>query len=113
MGDPSDVQLVKKLPILRGKTGILCLNDSTAAVVMSTLKQIGIIVSKHVLVAGFDDMKYGKVLQPTLTTYRQPLKEIVSISHDMMVNKIQTAHTFGADVNLLGEIIARESTRFD
>ncbi|MGC3947794.1 MAG: GntR family transcriptional regulator [Chryseolinea sp.] len=112
MGEPSDAVLVKKLPIIRGKTGILCLNDSTAAVIMSTLKQIGTVVMKHVIVAGFDDMKYGKVLQPALTTYRQPLKEIVAISHDMMVNKIQTAHEFGADVSLLGEVIARESTRF-
>jgi len=79
---------------------------------MSTLKQIGMIVGKHVLVAGFDDMKYGKVLQPELTSYRQPLKEIVAMSHDMMVNKIETAHSFGADVSLLGEVIARESTRF-
>ncbi len=41
-------------------------------------------------------MKYGKVLQPALTS-SSALKEIVAISRDMMINKIETAHAFGAD----------------
>lgn len=109
-GDPSDTQLIKQMKITTGKTGILCANDSTAAVMMSTLNRLGIIVSQDVLVAGFDDMKYGKVLQPSLTTYRQPLLEIVNSSYDMMVN--MTNKTLAADITLCGELVARESTRF-
>lgn len=109
-GEPSDVQLIRQIKILPGKTGILCANDSTAAVIMSTLKQIDIIVSEHVLVAGYDDMKYGKVLQPSLTTYRQPLLEIVHFAYDMMVNIINK--TLATDISLNGSLVARESSRF-
>jgi len=68
--------------------------------------------AKDVLIAGYDDMKYAKVLQPTLTTYRQPLLEIASMSYEMMLNRISTPHSMGADINLTGELIARESTKF-
>jgi DNA-binding LacI/PurR family transcriptional regulator len=78
---------------------------------MSTLKQIDVIVSKDVLVAGFDDMKYGKVLQPSLTTYRQPLPEIVTFAYDMMVNIINK--TLATDISLNGVLVPRESTVFE
>jgi len=109
-GEPSDVQLIKPLKIVPGKTGILCANDSTAAVIMSVLKQLGIKVPKDVLIAGFDDMKYGKVLQPSLTTYRQPLRDIVNFAYDMMVN--HTNKRLATDISLNGEVVARESTVF-
>lgn len=109
-GEPSDVQLIRQMKIVPGKTGILCANDSTAAVIMSTLKQIDVIVSSHVLVAGYDDMKYGKVLQPSLTTYRQPLLEIVNLAYDIMVSIPNKALT--TDISLNGQLVVRESTRF-
>jgi GntR family transcriptional regulator, arabinose operon transcriptional repressor len=109
-GEPSDIQLIKPLKIIPGKTGILCANDSTAAIVMSMLKQIDVIVPKDVLIAGFDDMKYGKVLQPSLTTYRQPLRQIVNFAYDMMVNI--NNKSLATDITLNGELVARESTVF-
>ena len=83
---------------------------TTAAVIMSVLKQIDIRVPKDVLIAGFDDMKYGKVLQPSLTTYRQPLRDIVNFAYDMMVN--HTTKSLATDISLSGEVVARESTVF-
>lgn len=109
-GEPSDVHLIKQLKIVPGKTGILCANDSTAAVIMSTLKQIDVIVSKDVLVAGFDDMKYGKVLQPSLSTYRQPLLEIVTFAYDVMVNTVNKQLPIGIRLN--GVVVPRDSTIF-
>ncbi|PSR53539.1 hypothetical protein AHMF7605_08375 [Adhaeribacter arboris] len=112
VGDPSDTHLVGRMKIVPGKTGVLCANDSTAAVIMSSFKQTGTVVSKQVLVAGYDDMKYGKVLQPTLTTYQQPLFEIVTSSYEMMLSRLSSQHSVAADINLTGELIVRESTQF-
>ncbi|QHT70638.1 substrate-binding domain-containing protein [Rhodocytophaga rosea] len=112
VGEPADLNFVRKMKIVPKKTGVLCANDSTAAVIMSSFKQIGILVSRHVLVAGYDDMKYGKVLQPSLTTYQQPLFEIVTISYEMMLNRLVTQHSIAANISLTGELIARESTKF-
>ena len=112
VGDPADTNLVGRLKIVPGKTGVLCANDSTAAVIMASLKQTGTVVSKHVLVAGYDDMKYGKVLQPSLTTYQQPLLEIVTISYETMLSRLLSQPAVAADIRLTGELIARESTKF-
>ncbi|RDC62658.1 GntR family transcriptional regulator [Adhaeribacter pallidiroseus] len=112
VGDPGDTHLMSRLKIIPGKTGVLCANDSTAAVVMASLKQTGSLVTKDVLVAGYDDMKYGKVLEPSLTTFQQPLFEIVTSSYEMMLSRLLHQHLVAADVNLTGALIARESTKF-
>ena len=112
VGEPSDLATVKKIRITSGKTGIICANDSTAAVMMGTLNQLGIRVAKDVLVSGYDDMKYAKVLHLSLTTFRQPLFDIVTNSYDLMLNRIESPASIGADLTLLGELVPRESTRF-
>lgn len=108
----SDSDFINALRSIPKDSGILCGNDSTAAVVMSTLKEIGIVVSKDVIVAGFDDMKYGKLLQPSLTTFRQPLKEIAYASYELMMNSILKGNTSVMDLNFYGELIERESSKF-
>lgn len=111
-GEPSDIGLVRKIKIVNKKTGILCANDSTAAVLMSTLHKLGIVVAGDVLIAGFDDMKYAKHLQVPLTTYKQPLMDIamtcINAIFDKLLNPLQATCTY----NLEGKIIVRDSTRF-
>ena len=41
-GEPSDLNLVKRISITPGKTGILCANDTTAAILMSSLHKLRI-----------------------------------------------------------------------
>ena len=112
VGEPSDLDLVRKIKIIPKKTGILCANDSTAAVLMSSMNKLGIIVSLEILIAGFDDMKYGKNLQVPLTTYRQPIIDIVRISYDIMLSRILNPNQTAANINLIGKLISRESTIF-
>lgn len=111
-GNASGSEFINALRSIPEGSGILCGNDSTAAVVMSTLKETGIVVSKDVIVAGFDDMKYGKLLQPSLTTFRQPLKEIACASYELMMNYILKSNTGVLDLNFYGELIERESSKF-
>jgi GntR family transcriptional regulator of arabinose operon len=112
IGEPSDNELVSKIRIISKKTGILCANDSTAAVLMSALSKLGKIVQMDLLMAGFDDMKYSKLLQVPLTTYRQPLMDIVRNSYLMMLRRIANPNLVSVNVNLTGKLILRESTHF-
>jgi GntR family transcriptional regulator of arabinose operon len=111
-GDPSDFDLVKKIKILSGKTGIVCANDSTAAVLMSTLVKSGVRVAEEFLIAGFDDMKYAKNLHVPLTSYRQPLVDIVKLSYEMMLSRIANPNKAAVNISLSGKLIIRESTKF-
>jgi GntR family transcriptional regulator, arabinose operon transcriptional repressor len=111
-GEPSDGELVKKIRIIPKKTGILCCNDSTAAVLMSSLARQGSIISVDLLIAGFDDMKYAKHLQVPLTSCRQPLPDIVRNSYEMILKRIANPNQAPVNIHLTGKLIMRESTRF-
>jgi LacI family transcriptional regulator len=112
IAEPDHFEVVKKIPVEKGKTGILCANDSTAAVLMSTLSDVGFKVSTDLLIVGFDDMKYSINLQVPLTTYRQPCKDIGRMSIDMMYNRLENPDQPPVTVCLSGELIARDSSRF-
>ena len=101
IGEPSDNELVSRIRIISKKTGILCAHDSTAAVLMSAFSKLGKIVSADLLIAGFDDMKYAKLLQVPLTTYRQPLMDIVRNSFLMMLRRIANPNQAAVNLNLI------------
>ncbi len=111
-GEPSDCDLVDKIKIVPKKTGILCANDSTAAILMSRLSKSGNRIGIDTLIAGFDDMKYAKHLQVPLTSYRQPLADIVRNSYEMMLSRISNPKQTTVSIYLSGKLIPRESTRF-
>jgi len=112
IGEPSDINIVRKIKVFSGKTGLLCANDSTAAVLMSTLHKLGIKVGEDILMAGFDDMKYAKHLQVPLSTYKQPLLDIARTCINAMKGKLLNPLHASCTYNLQGKIIIRESTRF-
>lgn len=111
-GKPEDLDFVKTIPIVKGETGIICANDSTAAVLMSSLEAIGHKITSDLLICGFDDMKYSQHLKYSLTSFIQPCKEIANVSIDLMMRRIQCDDRLPISVYLNGEIIQRESTRF-
>ena len=111
-GNPEDQDFVKQIKVIPGKTGIICANDSTAAVLMSSLDAIGIKISEDILICGYDDMKYSKHLKHSLTSFRQPCEEIANVSIELMMRRIKNKGVVPVTVNLTGEIIIRESSSF-
>lgn len=111
-GSPEDMDFVKQMKIIPGKTGVVCANDSTAAVLMSSIDALGIKISTDVLMCGYDDMKYSKHLKHSLTSYRQPCEEIANISIELLMRRLKDNKRIPITVNLLGEIVVRESSQF-
>lgn len=111
-GNPSDLDFVKQIKIVPGKTGIVCANDSTAAVLMSSFDSLGIKISSDVLVSGYDDMKYSQHLKHSLTTYRQPCEEIADISIELITRRIKNRNLLPVTVHLTGNIVIRDSSKF-
>jgi len=111
-GNPEDLDFVKQMEIVPGKTGIVCANDSTAAVLMSSLDALGIKISSDILMCGYDDMKYSKHLKHSLTSYRQPCEEIANFSIELLMRRIKDNNRIPVTVNLTGEIVIRESSQF-
>lgn len=111
-GDPADADFIKTMKILPGKTGILCANDSTAAVLLDTLEKSGVGIKSDCLIAGFDNMKYAQYLKYPLTTYSQPCEEIAKISLELALRRIKDNSRGPVTVNVSGKIIERETTVF-
>jgi DNA-binding LacI/PurR family transcriptional regulator len=111
-GEPSDIEFVKQIKIVPGKTGIICANDSTAAVLISSLDAIGVKISSDVLICGYDNMKYSEHLKHSLTSYMQPCEEIANVSIELLKRRIKNKNLLPMKVNLTGEMIVRESSRF-
>lgn len=111
-GNPEDLEFVKTIPVVKGETGIICANDSTAAVLMSSLEAVGHKIASDLLICGFDDMKYSQHLKCSLTSFIQPCKEIANLSIELMMRRIECNDRLPVLVCLNGQIIERESTRF-
>jgi len=111
-GEPDDLNLIRNIAIKPNETGIICGNDSTAALLLSSLESTGFKISSDLLVAGFDNMKYSVHLKYPLTTYQQPCEAITEASVNVMFNKISNRSYSPITVNLYGEVIKRISTVF-
>ncbi len=111
-GNPENVEFVRQMSIVPGKTGVICANDSTAAVLMSTLTEIGAQISTDLLICAYDNMKYSMHLKHSLTSFKQPCEEIANVSVELMFRRIHNRNAFPVTVNLAGEIVVRDSSRF-
>ena len=110
--DPLDKERIKQITIVPRKTGIICANDATAAVLMSSLDAINVKIASDVLICGFDDMKYSNHLKYALTTFRQPCEAIADASIELMMIRVNNKQIPPVTINLTGEIVVRESSAF-
>ena len=67
---------------------IACANDLTALGVMSALREHGISVPGQVAVTGFDDIPLARHLRTTLTTVRQPIREMGRTAFEVLYSMI-------------------------
>lgn len=111
-GNPEDMDIVRNMSLIKGNTGIVCVNDSTAAVLMSSLEAIGYKCGKDYLLCGFDDMKYSQHLKCALTSYMQPCDEIADVSVELMMRRMENMDRAPLYVLLNGSVVERESTVF-
>ena len=94
----------------RKPDGIVCANDATAAELLQTLDQLKVNVPGDVRLAGFDDVKYSRLLSPPLTTVRQPCARIAAVALDAMSMRLEKPGLPARSIRLNGELIVREST---
>ena len=88
---------------------IVCANDLTALGVMSALRRHGIGVPGQVAVTGFDDIPLARHLRTSLTTVRQPIRELGTAAFDVLYSMLNREHLPARDIVLPTELIRRES----
>ncbi|NLX61221.1 MAG: LacI family transcriptional regulator [Tissierellia bacterium] len=103
-------EYLKRIENIKKYDGIFVFNDIAAAVVMKHLKGIGISIPHQVQLIGFDDSFIGELLYPSLTTIRQPIKEIGTLLIELLIKQINREKVEIKDYLLETKLIKREST---
>jgi DNA-binding LacI/PurR family transcriptional regulator len=95
----------------RDFTAIFCFNDISAIGVIRAIHDAGLRVPEDISVVGFDDIISAAYQKPSLTTVRQPLREMgcagAQILLDLIANPQKESPT---EIVMQPELIVREST---
>jgi DNA-binding LacI/PurR family transcriptional regulator len=110
-GDPADTQFVQKLLRAVEPDAIVCSNDQTAALLIRTLIRLKRHVPETIAVAGFDDVQYAMMLSPSLTTVRQPCRELGRSAVKALLERIENPDLPPRQILHSHELVIRESTR--
>ncbi|EOD01782.1 LacI family DNA-binding transcriptional regulator [Caldisalinibacter kiritimatiensis] len=90
--------------------GIFCGNDLIAIGAIKALKENNIVVPKEVGVVGFDDIYIANLVEPQLTSVKQPNYEMGYKAVEMLIDIIDNKKDKVEDLVLSTELIKRNST---
>lgn len=115
-GNPSlDSVAQRAHQLLRAKsrpTAIVCTSDMIAMVAIKAALENGLRIPQDIAITGFDDIAQASLLNPGLTTVRQPLKAMVSDIVTLLLRHLEAE----SDIPTLqkqqyeAELVIREST---
>ena len=108
--DPEDVPTVRAYLKKHKPDAIVCGNDTAAAYLKNTLDAIGRRVPDDILLAGFDDVQFAKVMTPQLTTIHQPCDDIAAMAFKALQERIADPSLPPREILLPAPLVVRKST---
>jgi LacI family transcriptional regulator len=81
------------LPARRRPDAVFCANDLTAIGAIDAAHERGLAVPDDVAVAGFDDVDAATIVNPPLTTVRNPAYEIGSTAGELLLSRMTGEYT--------------------
>ena len=100
-----EIITAKKIP-----EAIFVANDIMALGVIDALKKYHITVPDEVKVVGFDNIEMAAWPSYSLTTWEQPIKEMVRITVDYLTSEISEYTGLTKNIEIDGKLIIRNST---
>lgn len=91
-------------------TALLVSNDSFALAAIHALRKLGLTVPKDISVVGFDDLPFSSLVDPAITTVRQPGAEMGRRAFELLLEKMNHPDKQIASDAFGCELIIREST---
>jgi DNA-binding LacI/PurR family transcriptional regulator len=105
----SATQLAPKIQSLLGDiTAVVCASDEVALGLIHKLSLLGVACPRDISVTGYDDLQWASRSTPTLTTIRQPLMRMASITMKM-IDDLKDGQSISNQL-FDPELMAREST---
>ncbi len=88
---------------------LFCSNDDLARGSIQALQEKGMRIPEDIAIAGFDDSRWNALMQPSLTTVRQPLTEIGAAAVELLLDLIEGKVSAPAQRSFDPEIVVRDS----
>jgi LacI family transcriptional regulator len=92
-------------------TALVCYNDIAAMGAVRALREHRLRVPEDISVVGFDDIQAAAFQNPSLTTIRQPLRDMGAAAARILLRRIRALGTDPDTVPVIPELIIRESTQ--
>ena len=109
LADPGETAVVRDLMSNAAPEAIVCGNDMTAAKLMRSLNELGLAVPRDVWITGIGDVQYASLLNPPLTTIRQPSGALGEAAVNAMLERLQHPEMPARDILLDFELVVRQS----
>ncbi|MBM7577852.1 LacI family DNA-binding transcriptional regulator [Jeotgalibacillus terrae] len=91
--------------------GIFYANDLMAIGALKTFKKHHVQIPENIAIIGFDGIQLTEMVNPEISTIKQPVKKIGEIAVDQLITKIEQPDLAGhVNVELDVELIVRESS---
>ncbi len=107
--DPGRVALTQLFTIDPSITAVIAVSDELALGAMTEAAVRGVEVGKDLAVAGFDDIPTASIVQPGLTSVRQPFQEIGTVLVDLLADAL-SLKIGPRGVLLKPDLVVRSST---
>lgn len=91
-------------------TALVAYNDIAAIGAIRALMNHGLRVPEDVSVVGFDDIQGAAFHNPSLTTIRQPLRQMGIVAARVLLQRIRAQASFPDVIPIHPELVIREST---
>jgi len=109
--EESGIAAARRL-LAAGVTAIFAASDIMAVGALKVIREAGLEVPEDVALVGFDDMPIAAVLQPALTTVRQPVEQMGAMAADLLLGLLDCpldGRPPPQDLVLPTKLIVRES----
>jgi DNA-binding LacI/PurR family transcriptional regulator len=92
-------------------TAFFAINDMTAVGIYAGVHELGLQIPQDVSVVGFDDIHLCKIMNPPVTTMRQPLEELMHRAVNLLIGRMEGVnHEAPVHLTLPTELVVRGST---
>jgi len=91
-------------------TAVMCANDLLALGVLRGLAARGVRVPDDLAVVGYDDLIFGSMLSPALTSVRQPALELGVAAAELLLDEVRNPDHRHREVRFEPELVVRASS---
>ena len=92
-------------------TAVMCANDLLALGTLRAFAARGVRVPEELAVVGYDDLIFGSMLSPALTSVRQPAFELGAAAAELLLDEVRNPDHRHREVRFEPELIVRASSQ--